>query len=113
MTARTRTTTKADASAFNANTAGRPLWANAEGHPSIWIRWTPVHETWVESEQPMTMRKLGTIGRIVRCGRYGTWLVGDWRPRCATCHGNGRVPISETETSECPDCLAHPGWVVG
>ena len=103
----------ADTSAFNANTTDRPLWANAEGHSSIWVRWTPVHETWVESEQPMTMGRLGTVGRIVRCGPYGTWFVGDWRPRCGTCHGNGQVAVSETALVQCPDCVAHPGWVVG
>ena len=55
----------------------------------------------------------GTIGRIVHCGPYGTWFVGDWRPRCATCHGAGRVAASETELIECLDCRLHPGRVVG
>ena len=113
MTAKTRTASPTDASAFNANTADRPLWANAEGHPSIWIRWTTAHEEWVESEQPMAMGRLGTVGRIVRCGPYGTWFVGDWRPACATCHGTGEVALNETDLIECPDCRAHPGWVVG
>jgi hypothetical protein len=130
----------AAASVFNAATADRPLWANAEGHPSIWIRWTSVHETWVESEEPMAMGKLGTVGRIVRCGRYGSWFVGDWRPRCATCHGTGQVeigpftrPPGDVEREawidalvdsldaglyyllvnlvECHDCRLYPGWV--
>jgi hypothetical protein len=131
-----------DLSAFTATVTRGPLWANAEGQPSIWIRWTPAHETWVESEQPMAMGRLGTIGRIVRCGRYGTWFVGDWRPQCTTCQGTGQVEIGpftgepgdagrETWIAalvntldaglfylliglvECPDCRLHPGWVVG
>jgi hypothetical protein len=130
-----------DAGAFNASIADRPLWANAEGHPSIWIRWTAAHETWVESEEPMAMGRLGVVGRIVRCGRYRTWFVGDWRPSCATCHGTVQVECGPftgaggeavredwinalvdtldaglyyllTNLVECPDCRQHPGWVV-
>jgi hypothetical protein len=114
---------------FNATTTDRPLWANAEGHPTIWMRWMPWHEEMVESEQPMTYPRLGTVGRIVKCGSYGTWFVGDWRPMCATCTGTRVVLVVADEVLpgtldaglcylranlvECPDCRPHPGWVVG
>jgi hypothetical protein len=134
---------KADLGAFNARTADRPLWANLHGHPSIWIRWTAAHEDQVESEQAMTFgnRHVGVevIGRIVRCGRYGEWYVGDWRPACGNCGGAGQVVVTVADDEnvrkayadalattmdaglyymvqaavECNACLGHPGWVVG
>ena len=133
----------AGADAFNATLTDRPLWANANGHPSIWIRWTAAHEAMVESQQPITVgnRSVGVkvIGRIVRCGDYGEWYVGDWRPRCGSCGGAGQtvVTVADNEDSrkayadaiavtmdagllymvqaavECPGCRRHPGWVVG
>jgi hypothetical protein len=113
------------------------LWANAVGHPSIWIRWTEVHESWVETDTPMRIGGPGevtTLGRLVDCGRYGQWYVGDWRPMCARCHGTGQVEVHVDREAAiaaivdtldagllymtaalgpCGGCLGHPGWVVG
>ena len=129
-------------SAFDARTACSPLWANLRGRPGIWIRWTEAHEDQVESDQALTFgnRTLGysTVGRLVRCGKYGEWYIGDWRPVCGTCRGSGQVLLTAGDDDVrpacvralvdtvdagllymthadvmCPDCRPHPGWVVG
>lgn len=137
---RVATPIAAQVATFNATLTDGPLWAN--GHPGIWIRWTAAHEAWVESDQAITYgnRSIGVevVGRIVRCGDYGEWYVGDWRPMCATCRGSRQVLVDVREEPHraafvdalddtvdaglfymvealvaCPDCRAHPGWVVG
>jgi hypothetical protein len=112
------------------------LWANLHGHPSIWIRWREHNEDQVESEQAITFgnRHIGVevAGRIARCGKYGDWYIGDWRPMCGVCMGLGQVEVfgdhevvsnAIVETLDaglfymlialdpCPGCLGHPGWV--
>ncbi len=128
--------------ALRPNGASGPLWATVQGHPGIWIRWTETHEEWVESEQAVTtgnrMVGIHVVGRIVRCGRYGEWCIGNWRPRCGECRGTGQVVVTVGDDKHCPafvntlvstmdagllymaqasvachDCLAHPGWAVG
>lgn len=125
------------AATFNATTADQPLWATVQGHPKIWIRWTAAHEELVESEQEITFgnRLIGyeVVGRIVRGSRLGEWQVSNWRPKCATCHGTRMVELHPDRDAfydmimacegglfymvealvACPDCRAHPGWVVG
>jgi hypothetical protein len=133
-----RSRQRADLSQFRSAPAARPLWANLHGHPTIWIRWTEAHEEQVESEQAMTFgnRSVGveTVGRIARCGLYGEWYIGNWRPMCASCHGRGQVEVHVDRESAidaivttldagllymtalldpCRHCLGHPGWVVG
>jgi hypothetical protein len=130
---------------FNATTTDRPLWANAKGHPSIWIRWTAAHEEYVVAEQRLTFGPSGQsecIGRAVTTDPHGEWFVSDWRPLCGTCSGTRVVEIGPATREsghperqgwidalvssmdaalyymlvnlvECPDCRAHPGWVVG
>jgi hypothetical protein len=130
------------AAAFNATMTDRPLWANADGHPTIWMRWMPWHEAAVVAEQSLTFGprgRISCIGRLVTMNPGGKWYVGDWRPMCGTCCGAGQVVVTVADDEgtrrayveaiastvnaglyymvqasvECPDCLAHPGWVVG
>lgn len=95
-----------------------PLWATVNFHPGIWIRWTEAHEEWVESEQAIATgnRVIGieVVGRIVKCGQYGEWMIGDWRPACATCRGTRMVEIGPNSRERSADGELRPdqqAWV--
>jgi hypothetical protein len=84
------------------------LFANAVGHPDLWIRWTEAHEALVVSETQMNVNGTGNIGRLVDAGRYGKWFVGNWRPQCARCHGSGAVVIEVDRESLVNAHRRHP-----